>query len=89
MNKQEAQFILESYRPGTEDDSDPTFKEALELARKDPELMAWLKESEAFDTLISQGLQSITPPAGLKETILQGATRERPPIEAPVEPALS
>src|SRR5258706_136048 len=38
MNNQEAKLILQAYRCGGQDASDPLFAEALEQARRDPEL---------------------------------------------------
>jgi hypothetical protein len=70
MNKKEAQFILESYRPGTEDDSDPLFREALALAKNDPELLLWLEKNDAMDKEVRRALEGITPPETLKQAIL-------------------
>jgi len=73
MNEKDAQLILESYRPGTDDDSDPIFIEALKVAESDPELLHWLKKNESMDQEINKALQGITPPAGLKQSILDRA----------------
>lgn len=73
MNEKDAQFILESYRPGTEDDSDPLFIEALKAAESDPELLHWLKKNESMDKEINRALQGITPPDGLRQSILDKA----------------
>ena len=73
MNGKDAQFILESYRPGTEDDSDPLFREALKVAERDPELLHWLKKNESMDREINKALKGISPPAGLKQSILDKA----------------
>ncbi len=74
MNRQEAQFLLQSYRPNGEDAADPHFQEALELAQRDPELKAWLEEQTALDAAISGKLKTISPPAHLKSAILAGRT---------------
>jgi len=72
MDNQEAKFILRAYRPGGADASDPTFSGALEQARRDPELAKWLERERALDAAIAQKLRSLTPPAGLRETLLTG-----------------
>lgn len=73
MNEKDAQFILESYRLGTEDDSEPLFIEALKAAESDPELLHWLKKNESMDEEINRALQGITPPDGLRQSILDEA----------------
>ena len=50
MNNQEAKLILQAYRPGGRDTFDPLFAEALEQARRDPELQKWFAErKQALD----------------------------------------
>ncbi len=73
MNEQEARFILQAYRPGTEDESDPQFAEALREAVNNPELARWLTEEEAFDRAITTHLAADPPPFGLKTRILAQA----------------
>lgn len=73
MNEKDAQFILESYRPGTDDDSDPLFREALEVAQNHPELLEWLHKNQAMDTMFSQALNEITPPEDLRLSIFTAA----------------
>jgi hypothetical protein len=46
---------------------------ALEQAERDPELRAWFESQRKFDTAVSAKLQTISPPAGLREAILAGA----------------
>ncbi|MFQ3168934.1 MAG: hypothetical protein ACI8QI_001490 [Limisphaerales bacterium] len=72
MNKQEAKFILQAYRPGSEDAADPQFAEALEVARQTPELTRWLDEETALDEALGRKLQDTPIPADLKEKILVG-----------------
>lgn len=72
MDNQEAKFILRAYRPSGADASDPTFSAALEQARRDPGLAKWLESEQTLDRAVAQKLQSIAPPAGLRETILAG-----------------
>ena len=70
MNKQEAKFILQAYRPGGEDAADPQFAEALEVARQTPELTQWLSEETALDEALGRKLQDTPVPEDLKEKIL-------------------
>ncbi len=69
MTEQEARFILQSYRPGLEDDV-PEVGEALQMAKQNPALAEWLAEEEAFDRAIATHLEAIPPPFGLKTRIL-------------------
>ncbi len=72
MTNEEAKFILSAYRPNGQDASDPAMAEALEQAARDPELAAWFQEERARDTIISEKLQEVVVPSGLKSTILAG-----------------
>jgi hypothetical protein len=84
MTKQEAKQILQSYRPGSNDDKDPFFAAALELARTDSELGKWFALQCEFDQLMASSLESITPPAGLRDAILaRNATKELPKQNSP------
>ena len=71
MTREEAKELLSSFRPLTADAADPIFREALELARKDSDLGAWLAREQEFDQMLRQKLSSIRPPEGLTETILE------------------
>jgi hypothetical protein len=70
MTTQEAKEILAGYRPGTKDDLDPLFAEALALARKDPALQAWLDDSLAFDAAMKTELARVAAPESLQTAIL-------------------
>ena len=70
MNHQEARAILILFRPGTEDDRDPQFSEALDLARRDRELGRWFEEHCAFHEAVRAKFRQIPVPEGLKEQIL-------------------
>jgi len=78
MDDREAKFILNAYRPGGQDASDPRFAEALEQARRDPLLERWFSEAIAFDTTMTEKLRATEVPAGLRETILAGVKVSRP-----------
>lgn len=73
MNNQEAKFILGGYRPGGRDAGDKMFCSALEQAKADPMLAAWLARSQAHDVAVAGKLAQIAPPAELRAAILAGA----------------
>jgi len=78
MDNREAKFILNAYRPGGQDASDPRFAEALEQVRRDPILQRWFDESVAFDTAMTEKLRAMEVPPDLRENILAGARVSRP-----------
>jgi hypothetical protein len=76
MNRAEAKEVLLLYRPGTADAADPQVAEALELARRDPELGGWFEQHRAFQKALRAKLQQIEVPAHLKGSLLiQGGRR--------------
>ena len=78
MNEQ-ARLLLSAYRPGGSDANDPAFAEALALAQRDPQLRAWLEDSQHFDRAISERLRTLDVPPDLRATILAGVRLSRPP----------
>ena len=72
MTRNEAQSLLEVYRPGGPDAADPRMAEALALARSDPELAEWFAREQAFDAGIRQHLRATPAPANLRTAILAG-----------------
>jgi hypothetical protein len=70
MTLQEAKDILAAYRPGTEDEKDPMFAEALAMVRGNPELAAWLEESLAFDKVVRGEVAQVRAPETLLAEIL-------------------
>ncbi len=79
MNRQEAQFILQAYRPGGEDAADPRFREALELVQRDPEVARWFTQEQALDTRLSTRLRAaLQPPPSLKAQLLAQRKVVRP-----------
>lgn len=77
MNDQ-AKLLLNAYRPGGADATDPAFTEALAQARHDPQLRAWFEESQQFDQAIAERLRTVVVPANLRGTILAGARFSAP-----------
>ena len=71
MDKQHAQFILQSYRPDGADASDPDFKEALQLAAEDRELGQWLAQERSHDIIFVEALEQVNIPDVLKDEILE------------------
>jgi hypothetical protein len=72
MDKDQAKLILACRRPGGLDDQDPAIREALEAARRDPELSAWLEAEQALDGAISARLRSVPIPHALRSELLAG-----------------
>jgi hypothetical protein len=70
MTTDEARLILQTYRKGGEDESDPHFAEALAVARADAALGAWFGEQQVFDAAMRDSLASLRPPADLRAAIL-------------------
>ncbi|MBB5351912.1 hypothetical protein HNR46_002151 [Haloferula luteola] len=70
MDREEARFILQSFRPDGADVTDEQFADALALAAEDPELGDWLARERASDAAFAAALGSVTLPAGLREEVL-------------------
>src|SRR5262245_27195155 len=62
MTIRDAKEILLLYRPGRGDESDPQIAEALDLARREPELQRWLEENSAFHEAMAGRLKSLPVP---------------------------
>jgi len=73
MTKHEAKMILHARRASGGDESDPTIAAALEFARNDPELCAWLDDWQALDRSIASKLKTVPLPEGLLEQVRSGA----------------
>jgi|GEM_PF-231367 len=79
MQNEEAKWILQMYRPDGQDASEPEFQQALEQARRDPELGRWFAQAVALDTRIGAKLRQATrPPETLKPQLLALASSARP-----------
>ncbi|MEY3894738.1 MAG: hypothetical protein RLZZ214_257 [Verrucomicrobiota bacterium] len=77
MDKEEARFILRSFRPDGADASDPDFAEALQLAVENRELGEWLASERAFDAAFASALDTVDLPEHLREDILACLATER------------
>lgn len=78
MNDQDAKFVLGAYRSNGKDADDPAFAETLAKAGRDPELQAWLERQGRFDQAVTAKLQSVVPPAGLRDAILASGRAGQP-----------
>ena len=77
MDKEQARFILRSFRPDGADAGDPDFAEALKLAMENRELGEWLASERAFDAEFAQALGSVNLPENLREDIMACLAAER------------
>lgn len=77
MDKEQARFILQSFRPDGGDAEDSDFSEALQWALKDRELGEWLAQERAFDASFAQALNTINLPENLREDILASLALQR------------
>jgi uncharacterized membrane protein YbaN (DUF454 family) len=78
MNDEQIKFLLGACRPGGRDTTDPAIAEALEQARRDPKLKAWLERDQAFGSAVAGKLREVAPPANLRAAILAGARVSTP-----------
>jgi hypothetical protein len=83
VNRSEAQRVLLLYRPGTAETGDPEMLEALELARRDPELGQWFEQHRAFQKTMRARFRQIEVPAHLRTSILAQAPAQGPIISQP------
>jgi hypothetical protein len=70
MDKEQARFILQSFRPDGADVDNRDFAEALAMATRDRELGEWLAVERAFDGSFAAALTSIELPQCLRDDIL-------------------
>lgn len=77
MDKEQARFILRSFRPDGSDAADHDFAEALRLAIENRELGEWLAHERALDTAFADALGSVDLPQTLRDDILACLAGER------------
>lgn len=77
MDKEQARFVLRSFRPDGADVNDHDFAEALALAIENRELGEWLAEERAFDAAFAKALASVALPEHLLQDILGCLAGER------------
>jgi hypothetical protein len=78
MDKEQAKFILQSFRPDGADASDADFAEALQLAAEDRELGEWLAKERATDAAFAAALCELEIPEDLRQHILAVIRGESP-----------
>jgi hypothetical protein len=86
MDKEQARFILRSFRPDGADAGSSDFAAALRLAMQDRDLCEWLAKERAEDAAFSTALHSIPMPDNLRNEILDALAWQRgdlPHIESP------
>ena len=70
MTTEQAKEILAAFRPGTDDEQDPVFAEALQMTRTNAELKEWWNDSLTFDRKMRADLARVIAPARVREAIL-------------------
>jgi len=78
MNHDEAKKALLLHRPGRAEERDEQIAQALEQAKRDPELRRWFEQTSRFHEALAEKLQQIPVPADLKEAILAQRRIVRP-----------
>ena len=77
MDKEQARFILRSFRPDGADVADHDFADALALATENRELGEWLAQERALDATFASALSSVELPDTLRSDILGCLAGER------------
>ena len=82
MDKEQAKFILQSFRPDGQDAADADFETALQLAVEDRELGEWLTNERAADAEFAAALNEIEIPDQLRLSLLAIMHGESPESSA-------
>ncbi|MBT8038559.1 MAG: hypothetical protein KJO21_13575 [Verrucomicrobiae bacterium] len=78
MDKEQARFILQSFRPDGADATDASFAEALQMAVEDRSLGEWLAGERAADAAFAAALSQVKIPEELRQHILAVMHGEKP-----------
>lgn len=70
MDNERAKTILSAYHGDAADAGEPLFAEALAQVQCDPELARWFQEECALNERMRAAVQSLRPPAHLRDTLL-------------------
>lgn len=70
MDKEQARFLLRSFRPDGADAGSHDFAEALQIATEDRELGEWLAQERADDAAFANALNQVPIPESLRDEIL-------------------
>jgi hypothetical protein len=76
MDKEQARFVLRSFRPDGADAGDVDFADALRLAAEDREVGEWLAAEREFDADFAAAFGEIPVPGNLRATILAGVPED-------------
>lgn len=79
MDEQGAKYILNAGHPRGQDAGQEAFREAMDLAGKDPEVSGWVNRQQRLTDSLRTKLNEVPVPAGLKDRILAGAAVSRTP----------
>jgi len=77
MDKEQARYVLQCFRPDGADATNPDFEEALQIAAEDRELGEWLARERAYDAKFGEAMASVPLPCDLRGAILAGLAVER------------
>lgn len=61
---------MSAYQPGSDDEDDPKFIEAIMQMKRNPELLKWFDEKQRFDKEYSQAIQNFRAPEELKQSLI-------------------
>jgi hypothetical protein len=89
VNKLEAKKILTLYRPGTADETDPSFADARQLTKVDPDLALWFEAHCESYHVLREKFHAVPIPLGLKERILSQGKVDRSLLEKYWAPLLA
>ena len=70
MNRDEAKYILRSYRLNGRDADDRQFQAALEVLKRDQELREWFSREQVVDLKLSDALRTFPVPPSLRRELL-------------------
>ena len=91
MDKEQARFVLRSFRPDGADVKDNDFADALAVAAENRELGEWLANERAFDAAFAKALGSVELPGNLRDDIfgcLAGGSGDFPQAEGALDAAM-
>jgi hypothetical protein len=80
MTNEQAKQVLQLYRPGTADATDPAFAEALAACEHDAELKQWFANHCGLYAAIRSKFKKIPVPDALKEQIIAERPVQRTPV---------
>ena len=76
MDKARVKMLLASFRPGTDDENDPLFRQALEQLAHDAELAAWFRAEQEFDAAMIEKFREVPVNAAAGENIREALKRQ-------------